>query len=314
MPYAFENKRVSANMITGVLFRIRNMQDIFLNVTFRYTGKTWNGAIPIISKYQGVEVPITEEDILNWVEYCYAELDPGKNALWQGSQRQHWERKTAFDTQAVFDSLNGTGDLTEWLCRKCGPVPKSNPQPAARIKALKQDGYHIATDKKSCATCGGSQYFDLLVRLPRQAAGNEKRSPISAALQRRIKEVLPLKDVCFDEPHSEEELIIDHKFPSSRWVMGETANATNMPPEDIRRKFQLLTNQSNQQKERYCKKCISTGKRGEFFGIKWYYKGDDEWRGSSKADEHGCEGCCWYDMEKWRERFNEHLASFNPMS
>lgn len=24
--------------------------------------------------------------------------------------------------------------MTKWQCRKCGPVPQANPQPAARIK------------------------------------------------------------------------------------------------------------------------------------------------------------------------------------
>ena len=42
--------------------------------------------------------------------------------------------RQAFDTQAVFDALNGNDVMTKWQCRKCGPVPQANPQPAARIK------------------------------------------------------------------------------------------------------------------------------------------------------------------------------------
>jgi hypothetical protein len=240
---------------------------------------------------------------------CYEELDPGKYGVWQNAQRQYWEKKKAFATQAVFDALNGTEELTKWQCRKCGPVPKSNPQPAARIKRLKQEGYFIATIKTKCATCGGLQFSDLLIRLPRQAADNEKRYSIPVALQRRIKEVLPLKDVCFDEPHTASDLFIDHKFPSSRWVTGESENRTTMSAQEIEDKFQLLTNQTNSQKERYCKRCVSTGIRGDFFGIKWYYEGDGQWRGSSKADEGGCVGCCWFDLRVWRDRFNEYLSS-----
>lgn len=42
------------------------------------------------------------------------ELDPGKNQVWQNEQRQFWENRQAFDTQAVFDALNGTESLTKW--------------------------------------------------------------------------------------------------------------------------------------------------------------------------------------------------------
>jgi len=305
--HPFENKRVSTSITTGELFKIDKMTDYYLSVTFRYHAKTWNGAVPIISKYQGINIPLTLEDVTAWLIHCHTELDPGKNKLWQDTQREYWESRASYDTRAVFDALNGTDDMARWLCRKCGPVPISNPQPAARIKSLKQAGYFIVTKKMACATCGGNQFFDLLVRLPRQAADNEKRSPFSVALKRKIKNTLPLRDVCFDQPHSDTELVIDHKFPSSRWVQGETVNQTTMPEEEIRAKFQLLTNQTNLQKERYCNRCVLTGKRGDFFGIKWYYEGDENWRGASKADEQGCAGCCWYDLELWRKKFNDFL-------
>ena len=107
----------------------------------------------------GTDIPLTKDDVKAWVLDCYTELDPGKNALWQNAQRQFWESKQAYDTQAVFDALNGTDVLTKWQCRKCGSVPQSNPQPAARIKALKQMGYYIATIKMDCGTCGGKQFF-----------------------------------------------------------------------------------------------------------------------------------------------------------
>ena len=84
-------------------------------------------------------------------------------------------------------------------------------------------------------------------------------------------------------------------------------NETNMSEEEIKKKFQLLTNQTNLQKERYCKKCVSEGIRGDFFGIKWFYEGDEQWRRSSKADENGCIGCCWYDLIEWKNQFNKYL-------
>ena len=311
MAYSFENKKINSDIKTGEYFKLHGMEDYYLLVTFRYPSRTWNGCVPIKAKYQGIDIPLNKEDVFDWVSKCYSELDPGKNTLWQDEQRRYWGEKEAYDTQAVFDALNGAETLTKWQCRKCGPVPQANPQAGARIKTLRQFGYYIATMKRVCPTCGGMQFFDLLVRLPRRAADNEKRFAISKKLQRRIKTVLPLKDVCFDFSHPAAELIIDHKFPSSRWVKGETINEDSMSDDDIKMKFQLLTNQTNLQKERYCKRCVIEGKRGDFFGIQWYYEGDEKWAGTSKADENGCVGCCWYDLEVWKEKFNKYLLEKN---
>lgn len=314
MAYSFENNRINSNIKTGNLFKIPKMEDYYLYVLFKYTTQNWNGCIPIKSKYHGLDIPLTKDDVKNWVIKCYEELDPGKNTVWQDAQRQFWDTKDAADTQNVFEALNSTESLTRWQCRKCGPVPKCNPQPGARIKSLRQMGYFIATTLMPCATCGRQESFDLLVRLPRQAANNDKRSSLSISLQNRIKTVLPLKDACFDSPQKASELIIDHKFPSSRWVNGETVNETSMTEEEIIKKFQLLTNKTNLQKERYCQRCVLTGKRGDFFGIEWYYEGDQNWNGTSKADENGCIGCCWYDLQKWRNRFNAYLKRLDELN
>ena len=78
MAYPFENQKFNSNVKTGNLFRIHGMQDYYLGVTFRYTAKTWNGAIPIKSKYQGTDIPLTLDDVKSWTLQCYTELDPGK--------------------------------------------------------------------------------------------------------------------------------------------------------------------------------------------------------------------------------------------
>lgn len=306
--HPFEYQKLNGNVSTEDFFKIDKMEDRYLAVKFRYGMRTWNGCVPIISKYQGVNIPETKEDVEAWVLECYAELDPGRNNVWQEEQRTFWAGRKASETQSVFEALNGAEPLTRWKCRKCGPVPEINPQPASRIKQLKKMGYFIATRKKECPNCGGLQYCDLLIRLPRHAADNEKRSPISRKLQNKIKTVLPLRDACFDTPQKASDLIIDHKFPSSRWVNGETVNKTDMSEEDIRKKFQLLTNQTNLQKERYCQECVIHGNRGDFFGIEWYYKGARKWEGTSKADEQGCVGCPWYDLAKWKQELNAFLA------
>ena len=307
MAYPFENKTINQNIKILNLFHIDKMEDIFLQVRFKYPRNVWNGAIPILAKYQGINIPLTSEDIEEWVVNCYDALDPSKYRQWQLIQDSFWNHRNSEDTKLVFDALNGNDDTTKWLCRKCGPVPQVNPQPGARIRSLKQMGYVIATMKLECQTCGNKQYFDILVRLPRKAADNQKRFTISNALRKKILTTLPNIDSCFDAPLDEKACIIDHKFPSSRWVNGETINETDMPDYAIRSKFQILSNQTNLQKERYCQRCVLEGKRGDFFGIKWYYEGNENWEGTSKADEKGCIGCPWYDLKKWKNEFNKHI-------
>ena len=311
MSYSFENKQINPNIRINNLFNIEKMEDIYLSVRFKYQRVVWNGAVPIKAKYQGVAVPLTQEDVVDWVQICYDALNPAKFQIWQNQQNQFWQNRNSEDTKLVFDALNGTDTTTRWLCRKCGPVPAVNPQPAARIRSLKQMGYHIATIQLVCSSCGNKQYFDLLIRLPRHAADNQKRFTITKALRSRILEVLPKVDCVFEIPLDEKACIIDHKFPSSRWVNGETVNHTSMPVDEIKKKFQILSNQTNLQKERYCQRCVLEGKRGSFFGIEWYYQGTEKWEGTSKADENGCVGCPWYDVIRWKKEFNKHLKDIN---
>ena len=307
MSEPFTKQRVNSFIVLGNILHIDKMQDIFLEVTFRYHTNIWNGAIPLFAKYQGVKVTLTKTDVYDWAGHCYAELDPGRCEVWQKEQNQFWEGKNAYSTQTVFNALNGKDVATKWLCRICGPVPKVNPQSAARIKKLKQYGYCVATKRQHCTNCGKDTHHDLLVRLSRQAANNEKRMAMPKSLEKRIKQLFFHKDACFDNILSDRELVIDHKFPSSRWVQGEEVNDIKMTDREIMQKFQLLTNQINLQKERYCQRCVLKGVRGDFFGIVWYYDGDNIWRGNSKADEKGCVGCCWYDIVLWKNKLTEHL-------
>lgn len=306
----FENKKVNGknDIKTGNLFKLHGMDDYYLEVMFRYKGlSSWNGCVPIRAKYQGININENKIDIFDWVERCYDILDPRNSDAWNREQNRYWDDGNSMDTRAVFDALNGNRKITSWICRKCGDVQAVNPQCGARIKNLKERGYSIATRKIMCPNCGSKQFHDILIRLERNSANVNVRNTISASLRHRIKTVLPLKDACFDSPQKKSELVIDHKFPSTRWVNGESLNENDMTDEEIKQKFQLLTNQTNLQKERYCKKCMSEGVRGDFFGIKWYYEGDETWQGVNNADENGCIGCPWYDLEEWKKRFNERL-------
>ena len=86
-----------------------------------------------------------------------------------------------------------------------------------------------------------------------------------------------------------------------------------MTDDEIKQKFQLMSNQRNQQKREVCRKCFQTGKRGSIYGIKYYYYGDENWdinipqRG--KEAEKGCIGCPWYDIAQWRSELLKKLKN-----
>lgn len=92
-----------------------------------------------------------------------------------------------------------------------------------------------------------------------------------------------------------------------------------MTEDEIRKKFQLLTNQHNQQKREVCRNCFQTGKRGSIYGISYYYKGDENWDASipkkGKEAERGCIGCPWYDIAEWKKQLSAILerAQSNSM-
>ncbi|NMV48347.1 hypothetical protein FOL85_02350 [Lactobacillus reuteri] len=69
---------------------------------------------------------------------------------------------------------------------------------------------------------------------------------------------------------------------------------------------------SNRSKKREaCRRCVLSGKRQCPFGIKYFYKGDEDWDPNipqkGKEAEAGCVGCGWYDIEKWRQELNKQL-------
>ena len=88
MIYPFENIKINPNVKINDFFQIKGMSDYYLGVTFRYRAKVWNGCVPIKSKYQGTDIPLTLEDIIDWVLECYTELDPGKNGIWSPGPRK----------------------------------------------------------------------------------------------------------------------------------------------------------------------------------------------------------------------------------
>lgn len=290
-------------MVDDEYFTAEKTNDVFKEVQFTYKTKNWQGALPKFLQKQGLD--LTDQEFDELIESNYQLLEPANTQQWIVESDLRWKNKNS-ETYKVLAALY-TG---EWQCRTCG-IGRINDQPPARIKALKVKGYIICSRRKICPTCEKKTMHDILIMLPKIEArfkhGNELRKPMSNKLKTRIKKILSFKEVCFNVVRSEVELLIDHKFPSQRWNLPESDNPNNMSEQDIKKKFQLLSNQTNMWKSRYCDTCVKTGKRGDFMGTKWFHVGNENWQGATENDEQGCVGCPWYDLELWKEKLIEKL-------
>ncbi|WP_345991940.1 hypothetical protein AAEU33_08125 [Chryseobacterium sp. Chry.R1] len=180
--------------------------------------------------------------------------------------------------------------------------PNDNPQ--RRIQDIKEKGYTIASKRN------GRKAERLLLPIPRGISmGYEVFSK-----KFRDKALKTLKSTNIYELSSANKhgLLPDHKFPEIRWdEETRKENPDEMPEDEIMQKFQLLDNQRNQQKREVCRQCFQSNKRGTLFGIKYFYKGSEDWDPKipkiGKEAEKGCVGCGWYDIQKWRESLNSFI-------
>ncbi len=275
--------------------------DIFKEVIFYYEWYTWKWALPKVLGYQWLD--LTEDEFNRWIKKSYKQLNPKNKNEWILNSNNQWNNYNS-QTYKVLKALYSG----EWECRVCWPVPQVNPQAAARIRDLKKKGYIILSLRSNCALCQKKTTNDILVMLPkietRFEDWNENRMPMSDKLKDRMKKLLWNIEVCFNIKRSPSELLIDHKFPSQRWKWKESENKDNMNEKRIREKFQLLSNQTNMWKSRYCDRCVKENKRWDYMGIKWFYKWDENWT-KEKDDELWCIWCPWYDLDEWKKQLKK---------
>lgn len=282
----------------------------YLNVEYYYPGgQKWVGWIPIVYRRTGLFLS-TENEINDYLNDLYPQLNPQKYGKWLDEQKLFWEEKpNAAITKSFFDALC----TFKWTCVNCG-LPQ-NPNWARRIQDLKEFGYTIATDtNRFCPKCGENKTHLILLPIKRLSIEGNGYETWSPQLRKRIIKVLGSIDVY--EGTYNPNCLPDHKFSEIRWDENtKEENPDNMTDEEIREKFQLLTNQRNQQKREICRNCFQTGKRGMIYGIPYYYQGDENWDSNipktGKEAERGCIGCPWYDIQRWRMSLLEKLMGEN---
>lgn len=281
--------------------------EIYVSVLFKYDEMNWEGYVPIEYRRTGTSISFEDKDNLHeYLNYVYEEMNPDKLEKWKEEQEKFWETKPkAGTTKSFFDTLAKGG----WKCGAC-EMPR-NPNPQRRIQDLKEFGYTIAKDlARYCPNCNKNTSQRILLPIPRGGNTGNGYETWTPALRKRIISILDSFDVYeyVNTPHC----LPDHKFSEIRWDDETKAeNPDTMTEEEIKNKFQLMTNQRNQQKREVCRNCYQTGKRGIIYGIPFFYEGGPDWDDSipkkGKDAERGCIGCPWYDIQKWREELLKRI-------
>lgn len=284
----------------------RKASEQYVDVTFVYEdqGEVWEGSVPIWYRRTGLFCE-TQDQQIEALESAYDEMHPDKREDWQEAQDEFWGQKNADVTQSFFEALRDG----EWTCQNC-ELPE-NPNWARRVQDLKQYGYTISTETgRECEKCGETATHLIMLRIPR--GGVMGYETWTGDVRRRIINALDNYDAYEASSRARSSLLPDHKFPEIRWDKDTLEeNPEDMPEEDIRDKFQLLSNQRNQQKREICRNCFQNGERGTPYGIEFFYEGGPEWpddvpRTGAEAEE-GCVGCGWYDLERWRQELNAFI-------
>jgi hypothetical protein len=293
---------------TGQIRHHQKASEVYVSVTFKYPAHTLNWDIPI--EYRRTGTHLLEGGAAAIDEYLgkiYTECSPERWQEWSKEQEAFWATKAnAKTTKPFFDVLKAK---FEWKSIETD-FPK-NPNWARRIQDIKEFGYTLATDTNRLDKNTGSKCTHILL-LPIARGGITGYEVWTKELRERIVALLGSYDAFEGKPGRKEGLLPDHKFPEIRWDENTKRNdLSSLSPADIKRDFQLLSNQRNQQKREVCRTCYQTDRRGIAYGIAFFYEGSADWdkripkRG--KDAESGCVGCVWYDFARWRSSLNSKL-------
>ena len=280
------------NIILNTIEDHEKATEVYADVTFLYpNNQRWDGYIPLVYRRTGVDIADGDVSaVFSLLESAYEKLKPEAFRKWVEEQRSFWDAHSkAWATREFFDVLAQGG----WKCVNCD-LPR-NPNPARRLQDIKEFGYTFGTAKsRYCPHCQRNTAQRILLPFDRIDSSGNGYESWSSALRDKILRVLGRIDVY--EGRTGRALLPDHKFSEIRWDENtKEDNPDSMSDAAIRSKFQLLTNQRNEQKREVCRRCLQTGERGFPFGIRFFYAGDSKWPSNiptkGREAEAGCYGC-----------------------
>ncbi len=282
--------------------------EYYVIVKFNYrNGQAWEGWVPYISRRIGLNIQ-EKDELIEFLQDVKLHMNKEVAEKWYEKELLLWneEYSRKGKTKPYFDAM---AQYAHWSCRKCITAITTSSNDARRIQEIKDMGYLCSTDtNRECIVCGTNTTHELLIAYER--AEPIEYETMSPKLIKRIVKTFKNYDVYEAKQMAKtNKLIPDHKFSEVRWDEHTAEdNPDDMSETKIKEKFQLLSNQRNQQKREVCRECFQTGIRGKIYGIDYFYEGDEHWPKGiplvGKDAEKGCIGCPWYDIELWRKSLN----------
>lgn len=196
-------------------------------------------------------------------------------------------------------------NLNEWVCSSC--ATDYSDRPAAVFKLLRNKGYKFEETsngkygkKMFCPICGETKtHYKLLLDDPN--FDETINSNIFSQKQYiRVQNILNNVEA-YNLWKATSKPQIDKKIPVIREQ--DVEDISTLSDEEIKNRYQLLTQEHVALKNKACNHCVKYGIRPPFMGKKFYYLGDDIYRGT-------CEGCGWYDGIKWTEELNKLIREY----
>ena len=194
-------------------------------------------------------------------------------------------------------------NVGKWACSMCG---SHSGQPAATFRVLKNAGWQFEEvspqrwgQQMYCQKCGQETTHYKLVSL--EQGKDKSRIGISPSQRKRVISILTETDA-FTGASVKSSLEIDHKVPFDR-LKEESGDIDidQLSDVQIEEHFQILTRDHNLLKDRACQRCIKTGSRPPFLGVRFWYEGGFQYCGS-------CRGCGWFDGAEWHRQINHLLT------
>lgn len=300
------------NKIKKIETRFHNKaSEKYVDVNFYYDkNKIYSTSVPISYRRTGTEILDNEIDM--YLQKVYNEVNPINWGDWRSEQCNFWNKNkpNALTTKSFFNVLSKDFN---WCCTTCTLPP--NPNFARRIQDIKEFGYTLATNiNKFCSQC--NKNTNQIILLPIKRGGITGYEIWSQKFRARIVEILASFDAYEAKVTRKEGLLPDHHFPEIRWdanTKRDPSELESISDDEIRRDFQLISNQRNQQKREVCRNCFQTGNRGVIYGLPFFYAGTATWdetiKKIGKEAEKGCIGCGWYDINQWRLKLNEIIRN-----
>lgn len=246
-----------------------------------------------------ISVIRTLNDSLHLVENN--ELTQKGTDLIEFANKNHNPSKEGYNRYENFEKLKG-GD---WVCSEC---ELSGSQTAACIRHYRNLGFVFDsksgrgnTSYQRCDECDDKTTHRRM-KYPFPVEEKILREDMTKDFRERVKELYDCREAFDNEKKDKSKLEVDHRRPRIRWEDSETINFNNITDKEIRERFQMLSSKNNQRKSRACERCKSTGKRQCPVGTNYFYEG-----GENYNEELGCEGCFYYNPDKWRENLEQEL-------